>query len=176
MACSSRELEKAARHRAKRKALGLKVDPIKQRGYRQQYEAKFKAEHGISPSTAWKRANPDRARSLRRKYHRDGRYKSQQKRLNHERGVREKRACLEAYGGVLCVCCGVTELVFLTLDHVHGGGTKRRVKIRAEGSRNIYEYLRKKGYPKRPKLQVLCWNCNCGRDKNGGVCPHKEAA
>ena len=25
-------------------------------------------------------------------------------------------------------------------------------------------------------LQILCFNCNCGRNRNGGICPHMEAA
>lgn len=23
------------------------------------------------------------------------------------------------------------------------------------------------------RYQLLCFNCNCGRHRNGGVCPHK---
>jgi hypothetical protein len=23
-------------------------------------------------------------------------------------------------------------------------------------------------------LRLLCFNCNCGRAKNGGICPHEE--
>jgi hypothetical protein len=23
---------------------------------------------------------------------------------------------------------------------------------------------------------VLCWNCNCGRAKNGGICPHHSSS
>lgn len=35
----------------------------------------------------------------------------------------------------------------------------------------LFAYLKRAGYP--PGYQVLCFNCNCGRAKRGGVCPHK---
>ena len=26
----------------------------------------------------------------------------------------------------------------------------------------------------RRRFQILCYNCNLGRSRNGGVCPHKQ--
>lgn len=79
-----------------------------------------------------------------------------------------------AYGGFKCVCCGETEPMFLTLDHINGGGTKHREELRngqpAAGGSWLYRELRRAGFP--PGYQVLCFNCNCGRARNGGVCPH----
>lgn len=40
----------------------------------------------------------------------------------------------------------------------------------------MYQSLRKQGYSKDLGLQVLCWNCDCGRDVNGGVCPSDLAS
>jgi hypothetical protein len=72
------------------------------------------------------------------------------------------------------VCCGETEPLFLTLDHINGGGNKHRREIKesGKGSGSFYEWLKRNGYP--PGFQVLCQNCNVGKWRNGGVCPHQR--
>lgn len=75
---------------------------------------------------------------------------------------------IEAYGGK-CVCCGETELDFLTLDHIKGdGGVHRRLV-----GKNTYNWAFKNKYPK--ELQVLCWNCNVSKSfpRNGNKCLHQ---
>jgi hypothetical protein len=74
---------------------------------------------------------------------------------------------LAAYGGPICKCCGEIEFHFLCVDHIDGGGRQHRREIKTD----MYEWLRKMRYP--PGFQILCWNCNNGRQLNGGVCPHK---
>jgi hypothetical protein len=73
-----------------------------------------------------------------------------------------------AYGGYRCACCKEDEPIFLTLDHMNNDGNKDRKRI-GNGIR-LFTLLRRQGYP--PGFQVLCFNCNCGRHRNGGVCPH----
>lgn len=77
---------------------------------------------------------------------------------------------LTAYGG-RCVCCGEDNMLFLTLDHINGGGSAHRKAV-GGSSYPIYRDLRKRGYP--AGYQTLCFNCNCGRARNSGVCPHKS--
>lgn len=77
-----------------------------------------------------------------------------------------RRDVIVAYGGK-CECCGEKEFVFLTMDHVEGGGNQHRREL--GGNMAFYVWLRKNGYP--PKFQVLCWNCNWA--KSHGGCPHK---
>lgn len=81
----------------------------------------------------------------------------------------------DAYGGRFCACCGETEIMFLTLDHIENDGASHRRELRAGGAQmnysGLYSRLKALGFP--PGLQVLCWNCNCGKHRNGGVCPHK---
>lgn len=65
----------------------------------------------------------------------------------------------EFYGDI-CSCCGETEKLFLSIDHINRGGRQAR--------ESIYDYAR----TKRDDLRILCMNCNWGRERNGGVCPH----
>ncbi len=71
--------------------------------------------------------------------------------------------------GLSCSCCGESNFKFLTIDHIDGGGAEHRRKI---GQNNIYRWLVKNNFP--DWFQTLCWNCNSGREVNGGICPHKE--
>ncbi|WP_333743836.1 hypothetical protein [Streptomyces ardesiacus] len=89
------------------------------------------------------------------------------------RGARQKVRieALQAYGGEepRCVCCNEGTLLFLSLDHVDGGGRKHRQET---GGGGFYSWLRRHNYP--AGFRILCHNCNLGRQVNGGICPHKE--
>lgn len=88
---------------------------------------------------------------------------------------RDKLKAIEAYG-YSCVCCGETTPEFLTLDHVNNDGHWDAKKRRGEKIRSgpdFYARLRRQGFPKNLGLQLLCFNCNCGKRMNDGVCPHK---
>jgi hypothetical protein len=84
-----------------------------------------------------------------------------------------KESIYQHYGNA-CRCCGETGRKFLTIDHVDGGGRGHRASLGPKGgSRLAVMYdIKKRGYP--PDFQILCFNCNCGRALNGGICPHKE--
>lgn len=71
---------------------------------------------------------------------------------------------------MICNCCGETTIKFLTLDHINGNGAQHRKEVGS--ARQVYRDLRKNNYPEG--YQILCYNCNCGRAKNNGVCPHEE--
>lgn len=85
-------------------------------------------------------------------------------------GQKLKLSAISAYGSV-CYCCGESKLPFLNLDHEFGGGTQDRKKL--PGS-SFYHWLKQNNYPKNLGLRVACWNCNCGRQMNNGICPHQE--
>lgn len=82
---------------------------------------------------------------------------------------RAQHAAIVAYGGYRCACCGETEPMFLTIDHINSDGKRQRRQLGA-GSNKFYDWLRANNYP--PGYQVLCSNCNFGRYRNGGICPH----
>lgn len=71
----------------------------------------------------------------------------------------------------LCSCCGEKMIKFLTIDHINGNGCKERKATKHFGS-GFYVWLRKNSYPEG--YRVLCYNCNCGRARNNGICPHQE--
>lgn len=71
--------------------------------------------------------------------------------------------------GGKCVCCGETEPLFLTVDHIENDGAEHR-KRDPSGRAAIYRWLIRHDFP--PGYQLLCSNCNHGRYRNGGVCPH----
>ena len=73
---------------------------------------------------------------------------------------------LKGYGNK-CACCGESEPLFLEIDHVNNDGFKDSRRII-----QIYSWIRRNNYP--ASFQILCCNCNRGKYKNGGVCPHKS--
>lgn len=78
-----------------------------------------------------------------------------------------------AYGGK-CSCCGETERMFLTIDHIDGNGNQHRKATLGSFNRaglSTYAWLRQNDYPKG--FQCLCQNCNVGKHRNKGICPHK---
>jgi hypothetical protein len=90
--------------------------------------------------------------------------------LSRARSKALKIAAFEKYGGVRCVCCGITEEVFLALDHENNDGAKHRREMGGSGTR-MYRWLKAHDYPNL-NLKVRCHNCNIGRHING-VCPHQ---
>lgn len=77
---------------------------------------------------------------------------------------------ISAYGSA-CACCGESEPLFLELDHSNGDGAAHRRAI-GRGAKACYSWLKRRGYP-RDGFQLLCANCNQGRKRNGGTCPHE---
>jgi len=80
---------------------------------------------------------------------------------------RVRAEALIRYGG-RCVCCKEDDLRFLTFDHIEPVGKRGKRADRTTWARELKAGLIDSN------IRVLCWNCNCGRAANGGVCPHKE--
>lgn len=55
------------------------------------------------------------------------------------------------------------------MDHINGDGNKHR-KIVKGVARHVYNWIQRNNYPNM--FQVLCFNCNCGKNANNNVCPH----
>lgn len=137
-----------------------------------------KGEHA-----AWFKANRARAREYARRSglkHRPRKlaYARTYYQANHEEALAKARARLlrlkrEAYDvyGHVCACCGESEPLFLSIDHMNNDGYAHRKLLGRKTL--IYLWLKRHGYPRT--FQVLCMNCNYGKRMNGGVCPHVTA-
>lgn len=73
--------------------------------------------------------------------------------------------------GAFCSCCSESEKNFLSIDHIDGNGNEHRKKINKAGS-TFFKWLVDNNFP--PEFQTLCMNCNFGRYRNGGICPHEH--
>ncbi len=96
------------------------------------------------------------------------------KAYRERRNPRVKDTVFGAYGGYKCVCCGETEKLFLTIDHINNDGANHRRKIggkRTMAGLPFYMWLIRNNFPEG--LQVLCMNCQHGKRMNNGICPHK---
>jgi hypothetical protein len=115
----------------------------------------------------------EKARERARQWYYDNREKAIAKTKARRDALRYE--LLTAYGGE-CACCGEDNPLFLTVDHVNGNGrAHRRSLLQTNGttpSEMIMRDLKQRGWPK-DEFQLLCFNCNCGRARNGGVCPHQ---
>jgi hypothetical protein len=80
----------------------------------------------------------------------------------------KRRVFEEGYGGAICVCCGETELTFLTMDHIDRTGRDHRIALKTLKT-TFYQWLRREGYP--VGFRVLCMNCNFAT-RYGRPCPH----
>jgi hypothetical protein len=86
-----------------------------------------------------------------------------------------KKKVIDHYGGK-CACCGIDDLIFLTLDHILDDGNIHRDILRGNkkdhrggGGNKTYKWAVDNSYP--PVFQVLCFNCNWA--KSHGGCPHQ---
>ena len=86
--------------------------------------------------------------------------------IRHQAGQRAE--VLAAYGNS-CTCCGEARPVFLTIDHIDGGGTAHRKKLGGSGT-TMTRWLLKNECPRG--FQVMCFNCNNAKFRGG--CPHVD--
>jgi len=82
--------------------------------------------------------------------------------------TRVLRVKVIAFLGGVCVCCDESNPKFLTIDHSNNDGHKDKAMKRKD---SLYRAILRDA---RPDIRLLCFNCNCGRATNGGVCPHEE--
>jgi len=81
-----------------------------------------------------------------------------------------RQAVLDRYGNA-CACCGESNPGFLTIDHKNNDGWKER-KPNGKNFTSSEMICRKLVHgPKRDDIQILCYNCNCAKQRLGS-CPH----
>ena len=153
-------------------------DPYKGLEYQKEYRAK---NHEIlcakMRAKYWSMSLEERKKFKREEYQV---YKeSNRLRARLKRG-RHRQEALDVYGRE-CLCCGETNPIFLTFDHINNDGKAHRdalgyqVKSRPHlryctPTDKIIIDLKSRGWPK-DVVQVLCMNCNFARHR-AGSCPH----
>lgn len=152
----------------------VKFDKLteEQREQRREYSRRYRAEH-LEECRERERRYTEENREKKRAYQRAIPKEKWQVR---NRKFKEKLKA-EVYGhyGNKCSCCGEAEIVFLSIDHINGNGNKHRNSLGKHergSSTALLIDIRRRGYPS--EFQVLCMNCNCGKYRNGGICPHEE--
>jgi hypothetical protein len=129
--------------------------------YQRQYYLKNK-EKSLATSKEWVNNHPEERKKIALRYSRNNRDKVNT--TTKKVASRIRTQVLEAYGNK-CTCCGETEPIFLTIDHINGvePGSGARAGL------PLYRYLVKNNFP--PGFQILCYNCNCSKGYYGS-CPH----
>jgi hypothetical protein len=117
----------------------------------------------------WKARHPGKAAKASREWYRANRKVAQARERARAKAIKDE--VYAAYGGYKCNCCGETNPFFLSMDHVNNDGSEHRRKDNVM-SKKIYWWLKKHGFPKG--FQVLCMNCNWGKSRNNGICPHQS--
>lgn len=86
------------------------------------------------------------------------------------RKIAKQLDLIYSHYGRRCACphCTETNEYFLTIDHINGDGAEHRRQLGGSGHK-LYKWIIDNDYPNT--IQLLCWNCNCGKNKYG-VCPH----
>ena len=102
-------------------------------------------------------------------------YSKQYAKANRKQWITDAKLVIFDYYGHLCACCGEDIEKFLTIDHINNDGAAlRRKGSYARSGTGFYMWLARqiKAGKAPTDLRTLCYNCNCGRQRNGGVCPH----
>lgn len=114
---------------------------------------KNQARHGL---TRCEKCSASESMLSKKPSYKDGRAKIRQ--VN-------KAKVINAYGSK-CICCGVSDLAFLTIDHVN-----RYNGVGPRGGNPLYLWIIKNNFP--PDFRILCMNCNHSLG-HFGYCPHSD--
>lgn len=124
----------------------------------------------------WKDKNRDKVREYNRTQYKKNWAVPEFRAMKNKQAtenVNRLKDIVYSHYGKKCNCCGETNLLFLTIDHIENDGYKEKTK---SGNRRsgtpMYTLIVKNGFPE--SYQILCMNCNLGKARNGGVCPHKS--
>jgi hypothetical protein len=105
-------------------------------------------------------------------YDKEAYRKNREYRIGTMRAYRKdvKTKVFDAYGRS-CKCCGETEELFLDIDHMDNDGAEHRKEHKLNCGTQFYAWLINNNFPSN--FQTLCCNCNRGKFRNGGICPHQ---
>lgn len=108
-----------------------------------------------------------RKRAYRLRY--PERYESYKAELRQQ--IRLRKQEVLAHYGVACLCCRISDLDVLSLDHTQGGGTKHRKELGKNGGDQFYRWILRSEFP--AGFRTMCLNCNIATGTYGR-CPHED--
>ena len=155
----------------------LERNPHKIKEYNEKYKEKHKIWREKNKEILkikikkWRQKNMERDLALKRLYYKNN--KERHNKLGKERLLKRKLLVFTTYSKnpPECACCGEKEFLFLSIDHINGGGNKHRKMTGGTGGDHTYRWLVKNNFPEG--FQVLCYNCNQAKG-HYGQCPHKN--
>ena len=94
-------------------------------------------------------------------------HKEKYRKYGREYRKRDREIVFNHYGNK-CSCpqCPETNPLFFTIDHKNNDGYTYPKALR----QNLYRWIIQNNFP--TDLQILCYNCNCGKYRNNSICPH----
>ena len=111
----------------------------------------------------WANKNPETNKQRHQRW-----YNKYGKKYQTDRYFKRRLLVITHYGGK-CICCGEVEFRFIEIDHINGGGTQERLKLKKRGNRMI-DWIIQNNYPK--DYQLMCANCNRAKNNSGKqFCP-----
>lgn len=166
------------RRTQRRVAYCIACDKLMKKAYRETHR-----DQTAVANRRWQLANPDKVKATQQRWHlkhpgRGAELAKQWHRNNREKALAQGQARVKAlkdvvynaYGGYRCACCGEITEQFLSIDHINNDGANHRKGV---NRRKMYHWLKKHGFP--AGFQILCMNCNFGKARNNGVCPHQAS-
>lgn len=160
LAYNKTERGKEVIRRAKAKYRSKPENQTKMKEYRQRPEVKKRQNEN---QRMWKLIPTNKLKI--KEYRNNPIFKQKNLQRQRKYDLNRKTSIMTHYGGK-CACCDESRLVFLTLDHINGGGTKHSKSLGGK----LYRWIIKNNYPLG--FQVLCFNCNWA--KSHGGCPHSK--
>lgn len=114
-------------------------------------------------SAAWRERNKEHIKRYNDEY-----------RLEHAKEIKTRRRgryeqLFKEYGSTCqCPCgCKQSNKMLLTLGHIHHDGAEDR----KNNGGNIMVQWKAIKHPDHERYTILCYDCNCGTERNGRVCP-----
>lgn len=118
-----------------------------------------------------RKRNPEKYRLIKKLDYQ--KHKKENQKKARENRQRNRKIVLGHYsnGTFKCYCCGESQYMFLSVDHLENNGAEHRKQI---GSSQLYNWLIKNNFP--PGFGVMCYNCNIVKGQYGKCLVHQGEA
>jgi len=156
----------------KQKVSKIYREKNKEKIKKQKHESYLRNKEKVKARVSrYRKNNIEKVRARQKKYMQRPEVKETFNRYSREWNKKRREIVIFHYGGK-CMCCGESNIEFLTMDHINNDGAKHRKELKENGHIHIYDWIIKNDFP--DTFQVLCMNCNWAKGKYK-LCPHKKS-